>query len=230
MMKKIDRRKRFRLMVDVETVGVGEKAIFDIGFAVFTKKGEIVEERSYLIKEVFEDYERMKKAYYFKKYPEYVAGLATGEFTLVPWVEAMKDMMFLIKEYNIQEVLAYNLQFDLGAIEYTNQELRGKRFGLFDDMKKTCVWGLAVETICQQKSFSRYCQKHGLMTESGKFYKSSAEAVYSYMVNNPEFVEKHMGLADVKIEVAIYARIARQHKKVSGGIVGSPYRKVAIKE
>ena len=230
MMKKIDKRKSYKMMIDVETVGVGEKAVFDIGFAVFTKKGEILEERSYLIKEVFEDYERMKKAYYFKKYPEYIAGLATGEFTLVPWVEAMKDMMSLIKEYNIKEVLAYNLQFDLGAIEYTNQELRGKRFGLFDDMKKTCVWGMAVETICQQKSFSKYCQKHGLITESGKFYKTSAEVAYKYLINNPDFEEEHTGLEDSLIEVQIYVRNKRQKKKMSGGIINQPFRKVAIEK
>lgn len=229
-MTKIDKRFNYRLMLDVETIGVGEKAIFDIGFAVFTKNGEIVEERSYLIKEIFEDYNRMKKAYYFKKYPEYVTGLAKGEFTVVPWVEAMKDMMNLIEMYNIKEVLAYNLNFDLGAIEYTNQELRGRRFGLFDDMRKTCVWGLAAETICQQKSFIKYCEKHEKYTASGKFYQSSAEAVYSYMINHPDFVEKHMGLADVKIEVAIYARVARQHKKVTGGILGQPFQKVKIEK
>ena len=50
------------------------------------------------------------------------------------------------------------------------------------------------------------------------------------MNNIPEFEEEHTGLADVLIEVEIYNRVARQKKKVSGGIIGSPYRKVAIKE
>ena len=229
MTKKIDKRKNYKLMVDVETIGVGERAIFDIGFAIFTKDGEIQEKRSFLVKEIFTNFDRMQKAYYFKKFPQYLVGIAEESFIIRPWLEIMVEMKNLIEEYQVKEVLAYNLQFDLGAIEYTNQELRGKRFGLFDDMRKTCVWGLATETSCQQKGFSKFCEKHELYTESGKFYKSSAEAVYAYMLNDEAFEEMHMGLEDVLIEVAIYAKVARQHKKVTGGIVAQPYKKVAKK-
>ena len=136
----------------------------------------------------------------------------------------------MIEEYNIKEVSAYNLSFDLNAINKTNQLIRGRENKLFDGLKQNDLWGMAVETICQQKGFSRFCKKHGLMTDSGKFYKSSAEAVYAYMNNILEFEEEHTGLADVLIEVEIYNRVARQKKKTTKGIFASPYRKVAIKE
>lgn len=231
-MKKIDRRKAYKLMIDVETTMADDnkQIVFDLGFAVFTKDGEIYEQRSYVIAEVFDNYNLMERAYYFKKYPMYLEGLKTGKFEKVHWVKAMTEMYNLIGQYNIKEVSAYNLNFDLGAINRTNQLIRGKANQLFDPLDKNCLWGMAVETVCQQKGFAKFCEKHDLIAPSGKFYKSSAEAVYAYMNNQPEFEEEHTGLADVLIEVEIYNRVARQKKKMSKGILGQPFRKVKISE
>ena len=232
MMKKIDKRKSYKLMVDVETTLADnhQQVVFDLGVAVFTKDGKIYEQRSYVVKEIFDNYRLMERAHYFKKYPIYLEGLKTGKFVKTKWLDIMLELKALIEEYNIKEVSAYNLSFDLNAINKTNQLIRGRENKLFDGLKQNDLWGLAVETICQQKGFSRFCKKHGLITESGKFYKSSAEAVYAYMNNIPEFEEEHTGLADVLIEVDIYNRVARQKKKTTKGIFASPYRKVAIKE
>lgn len=229
--KKIDRRKAYRLMLDVETTMAdnNEQIVFDLGFAVFTKDGKIYEQRSYVISEVFDNYNLMERAYYFKKYPMYLEGLKTGKFVKTHWANALLEMYNLIQQYDIKEVSAYNLNFDLGAINRTNQLIRGKANRMFDGLKTNCLWGMTVETICQQKGFKRFCEKHELIAPSGKFYKSSAEAVYAYMTNNPDFEEEHTGLADVLIEIEIYNRVARQKKKMSRGIVGQPFKKVAIK-
>lgn len=231
MMKKIDRRKSYKLMIDVETTMAdnNEQIVFDLGFAIFTKDGEVHEQRSFVIAEVFDNQMLMERAYYFSKYPQYLEGLETGKFKKVMWATALVEMMNLINQYEVKEVSAYNLNFDLTAISKTNKFIRGKAFQLFDGMKKNDLWGMAVETVCQQKGFSVFCEKHGLISPSGKFYKSSAEAVYAYMNNQPEFEEEHTGLADVLIEVEIYNRVARQKKKMTKGIYGQPFRKVAIK-
>ena len=39
LMKKIDLRRNYLLVLDVETIGVDEKLVFDIGFIVSDKKG-----------------------------------------------------------------------------------------------------------------------------------------------------------------------------------------------
>ena len=118
----------------------------------FTKDGSVYEKRSYVIAEVFDNYNLMSRAYYFSKYPKYLKGLESGEFVKAHWVTAITEMMNLINQYDVKEVVAYNLAFDLRAIKKTNEYIRNKEFKLFDNLKQECLWNKAVETICQQKS------------------------------------------------------------------------------
>lgn len=225
-----DNRVKKILVLDVETIGVGEKAIFDIGFIICDKKGNKFIKRSYLVKEVFEDKQRMEKAYYFKKYPKYLAGIKTGAFTIANWSDILTDMYTLIKKYNVKQISAYNLQFDLSAIEYTNLELRGKEFKMFDNLELQCIYGLAVETICQQKTYQKQFHDKRLFTASGKFISGTAESVYKYCIQKFDFVEQHMGIYDCEIEVDIMARCYRQNKKFTKGIIKSPYQKLKVRD
>ena len=170
----------------------------------------------------------MSKAYYFKKYPTYIKELANGVHTLEKWEIILMDMYNLIQEYNISTVMAYNLQFDLSALAYTNKSLRGREFKLFDNLMKQCIWGLSVQTICQQKTFKRQIMERELFTASKKFMSTSAETVYKYLTQNWEFVEAHQGLKDVEIEVDIMAKCYRQHKKVEKGIIAQPFQLARI--
>ena len=219
-----DKRVKKFLVLDVETIGVDDRGIFDIGYIICDKLGNKFIKRSYLVKEVFLDMSRMRKAFYFKKYPQYLQGLNDNEFQIETWENIMREMYSLIKEYDIKVISAYNLQFDLGALQYTNKELRGKDFEMFKHIEKLCIWGMSAETICQQKTFRKQIQKREILTASKKFLSTSAETVYKYITQNWEFEESHTGLADVEIEVEILAKCIAQHKKCSKGIVGSPYR------
>ena len=51
MMKKIDKRKSYKMMIDVETTMADnhQQVVFDLGVAVFTKDGKIYEQRSYVV-------------------------------------------------------------------------------------------------------------------------------------------------------------------------------------
>lgn len=230
---KIDGRKKYGVMMDVETTmcPTNQQIVFDLGFAVFNKSGEILEQYSFVIAEVFDDYKMMEKAYYFKKYPMYVEGLKTGKFVKVPWKHALVTLHQVMEKYNVKEVCAYNLAFDLRALKETNKFLRpDQEFKLFDKVAKNDLWGQTVETLCQQKAFKAFCEKHELYSPSGKYLKSSAEAVYAYMTNNPTFEEEHTGLADVLIEIEIYKRVHRQKKKMTNGIWYHPFMKVKIEE
>ena len=229
---KIDKRKSYKICLDTETTLAenNEQVIFDLGFCVFTQDGTVYEKFSFVIDEVFSNYELMKKAFYFSKFPIYLEGLQTGKFQRVPWKYALLKLMEMIEKYNVKEICAYNLKFDLGAINKTNQYIRGKEFKLFDNLKHTCIWGQTCEVVFQQKSFKAFAEKHGLISDSGKFYKTSAEVAYKYLINNPDFEEEHTGLEDSLIEVQIYVRNKRQKKKMSGGIINQPFRKVAIEK
>ena len=225
-----DKRVKKILVLDVETIGVDDKSIFDIGFIICDKKGNKFIKRSYLIKEVFNDMNLMKKAYYFNKYPKYIEGLAKGDFTLVSWEDMLLDMWSLIKKYDIKQVSAYNLNFDLGALKHTNQLLRNKPFKMFDGLELQCLYGLAVETIGQQKTYQKQFHEKRKFTASGKFLQGTAEAMWQYCTQEFDFIEQHMGIYDCEIEVEIMKKAYKQNKKYTKGIMNAPYKKLPVKE
>ena len=74
---KVDKRKKYLMVLDVETTNnaIGVKGapndglVYDIGFVVCDKKGNIYAKRSFAIKEIFDWKELMSTAYYNKKLP-----------------------------------------------------------------------------------------------------------------------------------------------------------------
>ena len=62
----MDRRKNYYITIDTETCGsLGEPLVYDIGFTIHDKKGNIYESRSYVVSEIFyKEYKKMKTAYY----------------------------------------------------------------------------------------------------------------------------------------------------------------------
>lgn len=60
---KIDKRKNYILVLDVETAGDVEKnpLCYDIGFVVADKQGNIYEQFSYAIEEIFDDSALMRR-------------------------------------------------------------------------------------------------------------------------------------------------------------------------
>ena len=55
-MIKLDRRKHYTGILDVESVGTEEQAIvYDVGLVITDKKGQVQEKKGWIIKEVFEN-------------------------------------------------------------------------------------------------------------------------------------------------------------------------------
>lgn len=234
-MVKIDKRKSYTMVLDVETAGtLAQRLTYDIGLAIADKKGNIVEERSFLIQEIFMDRPLMATAYYAQKIPSYYQDLIEGKHELVSFEYARNEIFSLLEKYNVKTFSAYNLNFDLSALKNTYNYINtgDVKGGLdffepkhFEQMKLKCIWSYACEVLYSQKSFAKFATDNGFYTEKGN-YKTSAEVGYAYMTNNPDFVEEHRGLDDVRIEVAIMARCNRQNKKHLSGILGSPWRLV----
>ena len=75
---KIDKRKKYLMVLDVETTNnIMEKGaandglVYDIGFTITDKKGNIYAKRSFAVKEIFEWTDLMNTAYYKQKLPLY---------------------------------------------------------------------------------------------------------------------------------------------------------------
>ena len=96
---------------------------------------------------------------------------------------------------------------------------RGGVYPLFD------IWALACEHIMDSDEYRGYALDEGLLTDSGKYYKTSAEVAYRFISHNRDFEEAHTALDDAEIESEILASIIRKDKKkLKMGIVAFPFR------
>ena len=224
----MDRRKNYYITIDTETCGsLGEPLVYDIGFTIHDKKGNIYESRSYVVSEIFyKEYKKMKTAYYAEKIPEYKRGIKEGKWTVKSFWYIRKEIYSLMKAYNIKAVVAYNAGFDTRALNCTLNDL-----SKFDDEQtffneKTaiwCSWGMSCETIFKQKTFLRIAKQENWVSDAGNV-KTSAEIAYRYINRKFKFEEAHTALEDAIIETAIFSKCISTHKKMTKTIINMPWR------
>ena len=75
---------------DTETPGVVEPSIYDLGYTIYNGT-EIILTRSYLIKEVWENKEKMNSAYYKEKISKYEKLLKEGKTEIKPFMWVLRE-------------------------------------------------------------------------------------------------------------------------------------------
>lgn len=217
------RRRRSKLIFDTETYGLKpENTVFDIGYMIFNSEFGLVR-RNYLVLETF-------KVDKLKGLPFYGEGRVNKYLSLnlevLPWLDIMLRLWGHMKEYNVEEVIAYNLPFDLDALSHTNNLLRGKEFKMFDGIKKTDLYTVFCNFVKDRKDFPRYCEEHGFISEAGNL-RTNAEVAYGFLVQNPDHVESHTAMSDVVEEYQIYAEIKKRKKRYQMEAEPMPWQMVS---
>lgn len=216
---KIDRRKNYYLTIDTETCGdIKEQNMlaYDIGGAIHDKQGNIYETFSFVIYDIFVlEVQRMVTCYYADKLGIYTNDLKNGTRKMVSLEYARNYINKLCKQYNVKAICAYNARFDWITLKNTSKHTVGKNYFYPYGIELWDTWKMAKDTICKQKNYERFCIENNFLTKHKKpQLKTSAEVVYSYMVNDPDYKESHTGLEDVMIEIEIFSKCMRQHKKM----------------
>ena len=85
-------------------------------------------------------------------------------------------------------------------------ELRGNEYPLID------IWALACDRLLNTNKYRKYCCDNNFFTDSKKFFKTSAEVSYRYLMKDNEFVESHTALSDAEIETFILAKALKRGK------------------
>lgn len=218
---KIDKRIKYKLVVDIETANIIEDAIaYDIGFAVTDKKGKIYETYSYMVSEMFFDNkDLLDTAYYSEKLPQYWEDYKNGKREIASILTIRNKIRQLIKTYKIRDVFAYNAFFDSVGLNKTIRYLTKSKIRYFfpRGIKFHCIWHMACQTIFQQKTFPKVAILNDWISESGNV-KTSAEIAHRYITKDNSFEESHTGLEDVLIETQIMAKCYAQHKKMKTNI------------
>ena len=218
--------RKYIMVLDTETANslmVNDKPdlscslVYDIGFTVVDKKGRVYCQKSMAIREIFCGMaDVMKSAYYAEKLPKYWEDIKAGRRNLVNFMTARRIVLEVMKEYNIQTVSAHNARFDVNALNNTIRYITksDKRFFFPYGTEIWDTYKGAVNTICKQKGYIRFCERNGYMTKhKTPKVRATAEILYRYLSGDNNFIEEHQGLDDTTIEAKILTQILRQHSK-----------------
>lgn len=214
---KIDKRKKYIMVLDTETTNnnmeskFNDGLVYDIGFTIADKKGNIYAKRSYAVKEIFDWKELMDTAYYKNKLPKYYEKLAKGEMKKETIWNIKKAIKTAMEYFNITEVWAFNANFDLTTLNNTVRYLSGSGCRYFFKYgTQVCdIWHVACQTLGLQKTF----QWENVRNAKGNLI-TNAERMFGYIIQDETFEEEHTGLADAEIETKILARCLASHKSI----------------
>lgn len=241
-------------------IAIARPLIYDIGWTITNRKGEILDKKQFLIAETFSVPAVFNTAYYAEKRPIYLEMLQRRETSIKTWYEVSE--MLLQDMRKVDAVGAYNSMFDFKkAIPFTelyinklyspnyqaweqtqrnlcykimneryqkneeknfdgeNFKFRDEEFPLFD------LWGLATKHLLNNATYKKQCLNNEMLTASGTFFKTSAEATFRYLADKYDFNEAHTALDDATIETYILSKVAKK-SAITLGIMFFPFREL----
>lgn len=191
----------YALVLDTETTSLDKPFCYDCSWVIINKAdGHIVDMKVNVVEQVWHNLPLFESAYYKDKRLKYVDMMRKHDAIMDKWGYIMRKLKQDIKAYSISEVYAYNSDFDDKVISYNcdwfkcNNPLEA--IPVYD------IWGYASEFITCKADYQQFCEDNARFTDTGN-YKGSAEVVYQYLTDNPDFVEEHMGIFDSEIEAEI---------------------------
>jgi len=218
--------KKSIMVLDTETCDL-KGHVYDVGYTVTNRKGEIAKTYNALVAEIFTDAELMMGAFYARKlFSHYAPMLDRGEISLKPWSDIVTQMRADAKEYNINVVAAYNLGFDRRVMRTTNKLLgNGPVFeGCFPNPRLLDIWQFACETKLSQARYKQIARDLGWVSSAGNI-KTGAEYAYRFCSGDHGFIEDHTALSDAIIETKILADCYACKKSVPYDIINAqPWR------
>ena len=229
-----------------QTISIAKPLVYDIGWTISDRNGNIIKRENYLIQETFFVPNIFNTAYYKDKRPQYMKLYSEGKIKAATWNEVIEILLADLETVNF--VTAYNACFDFKkAIPFTERyiyhlysenynkweewqkkrcidilengnhaknekylvpvfELRGNEYPLID------IWALACDRLLNTNKYRKYCCDNNFFTDSKKFFKTSAEVSYRYLMKDNDFIESHTALSDAEIETFILAKALKRGK------------------
>lgn len=221
----MDKRVSYKIVIDTETCPIDKDLtdvlptnmwVYDCGWAVVDKRGNVYRTRSFVNADIFlDEKDLMKSAYYAEKIPRYWEDIKAGRRTLTSFCNIRKTLMEDIAEFNVTEIFAHNMRFDYGTLNTTQRWLTKSKYRYFfsKDLVICDTLKMARDVIAKMPTYRRFCEENGYMTKNNQV-KLTAEVIFRFITKNNDFIENHTGLEDVLIEKEILAYCYKQHKKM----------------
>lgn len=191
----------YALILDTETTSLDKPFCYDCSWVIMQKTdGKLIDFKANVVEQVWHNLPLFESAYYKEKRQKYVQMMRKHDAIMDKWGYIMRKLKQDIIKYGIEEVYAYNSDFDDKVIAYNcdwfkcNNPL--ETIAVYD------IWGYASEFITGMADYQRFCEAYERFTDTGN-YRGSAEVVHQFLLNDPDFIEEHMGLFDSEIEASI---------------------------
>lgn len=144
----------------------------------------------------------------------YISKLYSNDFN--DWME---DQAYICKR--IAENVGRGRDENARGFEKNIFRFRGQAYKLFD------LWGLSCRHIIKNDYYRNLCIVNGWQTESGKYFKTSAETTYRFVKGESDFEESHTALDDADIESEIFHLIVKKtNGKFEMGIDFFPFQQL----
>ena len=128
-------------------IAIARPLIYDLGWTITNRKGEIIDKKQYLIAETFAVPAVFNTAYYAEKRPLYLSMLDNEETCIKPWNEVME--IFVSDLQQVDAVGAYNSMFDFKkAIPFTElyiSKLYSPDYYQWENVQKAICYKIANE-------------------------------------------------------------------------------------
>jgi len=231
------KEKRF-LVADTETTGIGSKSfVFDFGYVISNRKGKIFIERNFLVTEILTNPRTMLGALYNKEwrammggkiFSHYIPELAAHNIGLTGWHDVLAILRDDILTYDVDVFSAFNLPFDLGALNKTHQKIASKKLN-FDRLDLLCLWEFSCVTVCRSRLYHDIARAQGTDTgwiTQANNVRTTAEKVYAFLSGDLGFIESHTALHDAQIETEILHRLLAKKTPIPYNVLQHmPWRK-----
>ena len=189
------------MIFDTETTSINKPFCYDAGWIIAdSETEEILVRRHYVIEQVWHNLPLFESAYYKEKRQNYISLMRSKRAILEKWGYVMRQIARDIKQYNVESAYAYNSAFDDSVMTFNNDWF--KTINPFDNIPIFDIWAMATNFITNRADYQKFCEENSFFTDSGN-YKTSAEVVFRFIMEDISFEEAHMGLMDAEIEAAI---------------------------
>lgn len=219
------KKEKLNIVIDTETCGdLKHPIVYDLGYVVAKRDGTILEERNFILKDVF--YGRadlVKMSFFGKHYGEYERMIKNDEVELMDTVDVKNELKRTIEEYSVNydiRLCAYNMAFDKKALQATAKYISGgfvQTWFTTEKFKYECIWNMACQTVCNTKKYIKWALENGYVSDKGNI-TTNAETVYKYMFGAKDFKEDHMALSDARIELQILTVLDKRHERMKRDI------------
>lgn len=211
--------KNIIMLVDTETVATtgNARTVHDLGYVILDRKNDTVKvAKRFLISELHTDNIEYldRSSFYLNKKELYDNDKKAYNYTaLTTYKNAITEMLSDMSKYKVTVISAYNLDFDLKALEWTTnsyaENLTERLTKKLNSLAHIDLYRLACYSILRTQQYIEYALKNELRSHTGKNIGTGAECCYKYINNNTAYEEEHTALADVYDELEILKHLLK---------------------